>query len=296
MTVAAEIAMNVILGGTGHVGSATATALLERGEPVTIVTRQSSKADTWKRRGAQVAVADVRDVEALRRVFRQGRRLFLVNPPADPTTDTDAEERKTGAAIVAALAGSGLEKVVAQSTYGAQPGERCGDLTTLYALEQALRDQPIPVSILRAAYYMSNWDFSLEMAQEGVMQTFFPADFALPMVAPQDVGQVAARLLTEPVGSTPLQHVEGPERYTPADVSAAFAAALRKPVRLVVVPRADWIQTFTRIGFSGPAAESYARMTAATIDQPYEMAGEPVRGKISLGDYVTELVAGRLTR
>ncbi|MCC0030425.1 MAG: hypothetical protein H6891_09455 [Brucellaceae bacterium] len=46
--------------------------------------------------------------------------------------DTDAEERETVDAIVGALAGSGLEKVVAASTYGARPGERCGDLTVLH--------------------------------------------------------------------------------------------------------------------------------------------------------------------
>jgi uncharacterized protein YbjT (DUF2867 family) len=289
--------MNIILGGTGHVGSATVTALLARGAPVTIVTRDGSRADPWRRRGAQVAVADVHDVASLRRVFRQGRRLFLVNPPADPATDTDLEERSTGAAIVAALTDSGLEKIVMQSTYGAQPGERRGDLTTLYELERAVQAQPIPVSIIRAAYYMSNWDFSLATAQnEGVLQTFFPADFALPMVAPQDLGEVAARSLSEPVESIRLLHVEGPARYTPTDVSAAFASALRNPVHLVVTPREAWKQTFESMGFSERAADSYARMTAVTIDHPYEMAEEPERGRISLEAYVAELVARQSKR
>ncbi|TGR60102.1 NmrA family transcriptional regulator, partial [bacterium M00.F.Ca.ET.194.01.1.1] len=93
------------------------------------------------------------------------RRAFLLNPPADPATDTDAEEQKTVAAIVTALAGSGLEKVVAESTYGAQPGEGIGDLSVLYGFEQKLKAQTIPASIIRAAYYMSNWDQALETAR-----------------------------------------------------------------------------------------------------------------------------------
>ncbi len=79
--------MHIILGGAGHVGSAAAQALVDRGQDVTIVTRDAAKA-AGAPRGARIAVADARDAEALRAVFRGGRRLFLLNPPADPSTDT----------------------------------------------------------------------------------------------------------------------------------------------------------------------------------------------------------------
>jgi uncharacterized protein YbjT (DUF2867 family) len=282
--------MNVILGGTGHVGSAAADALLHQGKPVTIVTHDPAKREDWMNRGAEVAVADVHDTEALRQVFRQGKRLFLLNPPADPSTDTDAEERKTVTSIVAALEGSGLEKIVAESTYGAQPGERCGDLNILYGLEQALAAQPIPVSIIRAAYYFSNWDASLVSARnEGVVQSMYPADFELPMVAPQNLGEVAANLLGEPVERTGTHYVEGPGRYTPADVAEAFAGALGKRVKFAKVPRKQWKQAYQNMGFSKPAAESYARMTAATLDDIRAKPETPVRGSTSLQSYIAVL-------
>lgn len=285
--------MHLVLGGTGHVGSQAVAALLKRGESVTIVTRGGDAADAWKARGAQLAIADVREVEALRRVFRGGKRLLLVNPPADPSTDTDAEERRTGASIAAALEGSGLERIVMQSTYGARAGQRIGDLSTLHELECAVRAQPIPAAVLRAAYFMSNWDFALETARsEGVVQSLFPADFVLPMVAPQDIGEVAARLLTEPASDPArwLHHIEGPERYTPAQVVAAFGETLGRHVELVTVPRSQWRATFEGLGFSKLAAESYATMTAVTVDEPYEIDGEPERGKVSLARYVAGLV------
>jgi uncharacterized protein YbjT (DUF2867 family) len=230
--------MHIILGGTGHVGSALSLALIAKGEPVTVVTHTPAKADDWRRKDAEVAVVDVRDTEALREVFRRGKRLFLLNPNADPSTDTDLEERKNLKSILAAVEGSGLEKIVAESTYGAQPVDRAGDLGILYEMEQGLKAQPISATIQRAAYYMSNWDASLETAKkDGVIQSFFPADLTLPMVDPRDLGQAAARWMTEPVESTGLHYVEGPERYTPADVAAAFSAALQKPVELEVIPR-----------------------------------------------------------
>jgi uncharacterized protein YbjT (DUF2867 family) len=285
------LTMHIVLGGTGHVGSAAAKTLLGEGEPVTVVTRDRSKSADWLGQGAEVAVADVHDSEALRRVLLKGERLFLLNPPADPSTDTDVEERATVAAIVDAVHGSGLEKIVAESTYGAQPGERCGDLSILYELEQKLRDQPIPASIIRAAYYMSNWDSALQTAeQDGVVHSFLPADFKLPMVAPQDLGRAAARLLMEPVEQTGIHYVEGPSRYCAADVAAAFSEELKRDVRVVAAPRERWEEAFEAMGFSKPAAQSYARMTAVSVDEGYEMPANPKRGSVSLQQYISELV------
>ncbi|XWW45195.1 NmrA family NAD(P)-binding protein [Fibrella sp. USSR17] len=282
--------MYIILGATGHVGSAVADALLGQGESVTIITHDTSKADTWRQKGAQVAVADVHDSDALRQVFINGKRLFLLNPPANPSTDTATEERKSLVSILAAIAGSGLEKIVAESTYGAQPGDRIGDLSVLYDMEEALRNQPVPASIIRAAYYMSNWDASLQTAQqEGKVHTLYPPDFALPMVAPDDIGKVAARLLTEPATKTGIHYVEGPQRYTSADVARALSAVLNKPVVAVQTPQDQWIPTLRDLGFSDKAAESMANMTAVTLNQPafpqnYE------RGATTLEAYIRNVV------
>jgi len=282
--------MHIILGGTGRVGSATARALLDMGEPVTVVGHDPAKADEWAKAGAAFACVDVRDSDALRAVFRRGTRAFLLNPNADPAADTDAEERRTVAAILSALDGSGLETVVAESTYGAQPGTQLGDLNILYELERGLAAQPIPATIQRAAYYFSNWDTALETARtSGVIQSFFPDDFELPMVAPADLGRTAARFLTEPADRAGVHYVEGPRRYIPGDVANAFAAALDRPVRVEVVPRERWQETFRALGFSEPAAKSYARMTELTLEGPAKPA-DPIRGDTDLRDYIEALV------
>jgi uncharacterized protein YbjT (DUF2867 family) len=161
-----------------------------------------------------------------------------------------AEERKTVRSILAALADSGLEKVVAESTYGALPGDGIGDLGTLYELEQGLARQPIPVAIIRGAYYMSNWEMTLTAAGEaGRLDTLYPADFTLPMVAPEDIAAHAAQLLTGPVDRTGLHFVEGPARYTPSDVAAAFAKALKRPVGVSTTPPRRWRETLEKSGF-----------------------------------------------
>lgn len=283
--------MHIILGATGHIGSALAQLLLDRHEPVTLVLHSPGKAAAWQRRGARTEVTDIHDVEALRRVFQLGQRLFLLNPPAPPITDAAAEERKSAASIVAALDGSGLKKIVAESTYGAQPGDRVGDLGVLYELEQALAAQPIPASIIRAAYYFSNWDAALATARkDGKIMSLFPADFPLPMVAPADIARLAARLLTEPLDHTGLHYTEGPARYSAADVAAAFADALHRPVTVEAVPRPQWPAALQQLGFSKPAAESMAAMTGITLDGSYPQPEHPVCGTTTLNQYISDLM------
>ena len=283
---------HVVLGATGHVGSAVAGALLDRGEGVTAVLHDPADAAAWEARGARAVVVDLRDAEALRAVLRDGTTLFLLNPPAAPSTDTDVEERRTLHAILAAVDGSDLRHVVAQSTYGAQPGRRVGDLGVLHEMEQALGRLSIATTVLRAAYYLSNWDHALESAPaEGVVRTFYPVDFELPMVAPADLGAVAAeRLVGPPAHDGPL-HVEGPRRYTAIDVAAAFARALDRPVRAEATPRAAWPDALRQLGFSTAAANSFIGMTTATLEHRHEPPSPPIRGSTTLDRYVAQRVA-----
>lgn len=281
----------VIMGGTGHVGSATAEALLARGEAVTIVTRDAGRAGAWRAKGAAVAEADVEDPASLRAALRLGRRAFLLNPPADTSTDVDAVERRTVANILAALEGSGLEKVVAQSTAGARPGERLGDLGVLWELEEGLRRQSIPSAVNRAGYYMSNWDGLLEAVRgTGRLPTMFPVDLALPMVAPSDLGRAAADRLVSPLDDVGVRYVEGPRHYSPRDAANAFAAALGRPVDVDVTPREGWKRAYLDLGFSDAAADSFAGMTAAVVDGGVDSREDAVRGETTLDSYVRDLV------
>lgn len=51
------------------------------------------------------------------------------------------------------------------------------------------------------------------------------------------------------------------------------------------------MRTLETMGFSTPAAESFARMTAFTLEQTAARPDNPVRGTLSLRDYIANLVA-----
>ena len=264
---------------------------------MTILTRRTDEAGDWREKGALTHQADAEDVSSMRAAFRTGRRAFLLNPPAAPDTNTDETEVRTARNIVEAVRESGLEKVVAASTYGARPGRGVGDLTTLWELEAGLRELSIPAAINRGAFYMSNWTAQAAAVREtGKLQSMFPADVALPMVAPDDLGKRAAARLLSPVGDVSLQYIEGPTRYTPRDIVNAFAAVMNRVVQVEVVPPIEWEAAYRKLGFSVEAAKAYSKMTAASLDEGFFTPDAFVRGTMTLEEFVRLNVADHSRR
>lgn len=277
--------MHVVMGVTGHVGSAVARALASRGQPCLGISHRREAVSSGRVHG------DLQDVDSLRAALRHGRRAFLLNPPADVALDTDAVERNSVRHILAAIDGSGLEKVVAASTGGAQPGDRLGDLNVLWELEQGLAQLPIPAAINRGAYYYSNWDDQIDSAREsGELHSMFPADLPIPMVAPEDLGAAAAERLLSGTDDVGVRSVEGPTRLTPREVADTFARVLGRDISLVVTPTDQLESTFRAIGFSAAAAQSYARMTRRMIEQRFDLPDNPWRGPTTLEAYLRDKV------
>jgi uncharacterized protein YbjT (DUF2867 family) len=284
--------MHIITGGTGHVGSALAEALLRKGEQVTIISRSSKSAREWMNKGAQIAVADIYDTVALHEIFKKGRSIFILNPPADPMTDTPLQERKTAASLVEALKNSNAEKVVVESTLGAQPGYNIGDFGVLYELEQNVATLSYPYSIIRPAYYMSNWVEQLPAIKEkGELMSFFPADLKFPMVAPPDIGELAAHLMTEN-HQPKINSIHGPELYSARDVAASFSKALDKKVNVKVIPKDQWKATYRSLGFSEAGAESYTNMTEISLNDFEKTTNTTgyIKGKTTLQEYIHGLI------
>ena len=278
--------MFAVLGASGHVGKAVAEHLLKQALPVTVVIHDPQKASDWAIRGASIAVLDIHDTEALARTLKGAERAFLLNPPANPSLNTDQEERETTRSILQAVSKANLKKIVIQSTYGAQEGVHCGDLGVLHEFERGAQQLCTPLCIVRAAYYMSNWLPSLPLAkQTGSFPSLLPSTLKVPMVAPRDVGQLAAKLLSTPINETGIYNIEGPEYYTALEVADSFSRHLSRIISVDAVPSSDWHDYYRAHGFSEEAAHSYANMTGIFVEQRYELPRNAVKGETTLSAY-----------
>jgi uncharacterized protein YbjT (DUF2867 family) len=284
--------MYVILGASGNIGSAVIDTLRRSGEKVIAVVHSAQKAAAIEQDGVEPFVADVADTGLLRSILQKGRRAFLMNPPADTGRDTNAEELKTVRSIAAALQDSGLEKLVLASTYGALDGDGIGDLSVLYEFERLVKASGIPAAINRGAYYFTNLDMLLQPAREtGRVPTPFPADMKIPMVSPRDLGQAAAARLESPVDDVGIDYVEGPERYSFADVAKTLSSRLGLPVTVETIPREKFEEYYLGLGFSWAAARCYAKMTEVTIDTGFEMPERRHWGRMTLDQHLEALEA-----
>ena len=245
--------MYAITGITGKVGAALARSLLGEGLPVRAVLRDEAKAAQWRTRGCEVALAEMEDAASLTSAFRGATGVFILPPSEFDPGPGFPEAKRVIAAVTTALAEARPGKVVCLSTIGADaPHENL--LTQRTLLEQSLEQIGLPVTFLRPGWFMDNalWDVP-SARDEGVLHSFLqPADKLFPMVATRDVGQHAAMLLQEDWSGTRVVELEGPARISPNDLARAFAAVLKRPVRVETVPRESWEQIFRSQGARNP--------------------------------------------
>lgn len=283
--------MYAVTGITGKVGGAVARTLLQAGSPVRAVVRDAAKGEAWSAMGCEVAVADLDDAAALAQAFAGAEGVFAMLPSAFDPEPGFPQAKAMIANLRSALAEAARGRVVALSTIGAdavQPNL----LNQLGLLEQALGDLPIPVTVLRAAWFMENAAWDLGPARDdGVVRSFLqPVDQPFPMIATEDVGRTAAALLQAPWTGQRVVELEAAQRTSPNAIAEAFARVLGRPVRAEAVPRDAWEAIFRGQGMKHPAArmQMLDGFNEGWIDFPDGGAGAR-KGAITLNDAIAAL-------
>jgi uncharacterized protein YbjT (DUF2867 family) len=245
--------MYAITGITGQVGGALAQHLLAAGEKVRAVLRDPRKGEAWAAQGCEIAVAGMDDAAALAKTFAGATAVFILPPPMFDPEPGYPEARRLGDTLVQALTAARPGRVLELSTIGADAAQD-NLLSQHMLLEAALGELPLPLTILRPAWFVENaaWDVA-SARDEGVIHSFLaPTGRPVPMVATADIGRVAAELIREDRACRRVVELEGPRRVSPDDLAAAFAAALGKPVRAEPVLRETWEGLFRSQGMKNP--------------------------------------------
>src|SRR5580700_3277620 len=217
-----EVLMFAIAGVSGHTGKVAAETLLGENKPVRVIVRSAAKGEEWTRRGAEVAVAELDDVDALTRALRGAAGAYLLLPPQMASTDARGDNAKRTRTYVKAIDASGVGHVVFLSSIGAQHASGTGPILSIYDAEVALGACRANVTFLRAAYFLENWGGSLYALGQGALPTFLTAGRAIPMVATEDIGKTAARLLVEGGKGHSIVELSGPRDYSPIDIAATL--------------------------------------------------------------------------
>ena len=283
--------MFAITGITGQVGAAVARSLVSADQSVRAVVRDHSKGAAWAQLGCDIAVADLSDSEALTAALESAAGVFVLLPPIFDPAPGFPEASGVIESVRAALTRAKPEKVVALSTIGAD-APHPNLLNALGRMEQALANLPMPVTFLRAAWFMENAAWDIPSAKTGLIQSYLqPLDRAFPMVSTDDVGGAAAALLQEHWQGRRVVELESTRRISPNAVAAAFAKALGHPVRSEVVPRDRWESLFRAQGMKNPTPrmQMIDGFNAGWIDFP-DHGAHARKGSIGIDQAIATLI------
>ena len=288
--------MYAVTGITGKVGAAVARSLLSADQPVRAVVRDPGKGAAWADLGCEIAVADFADAGSLAKAFEGTDGVFAMLPPVFDPSPGFVEARKFIASMYTALAAAKPKKVVALSTIGADsPNPNL--LNALGLMEDALKTLPMPVTFLRAAWFMENAAWDIASARKGSLQSYLqPLDRPLPMIATDDVGRTAAALLQERWEGRRVVELESAQRVSPNTLADAFAQVLAQPVRAQAVPRDRWEAIFRAQGMKNPTPrmQMLDGFNAGWIDFPNRGANAR-KGSIGINQAIATLIQRELT-
>ncbi|HXI48698.1 MAG TPA: NmrA family NAD(P)-binding protein [Steroidobacteraceae bacterium] len=283
--------MFAVTGITGKVGAAVARSLLSADQPVRAVVRDRSRGAPWAQLGCEIAIADLSDTEALTAAFSGTAGVFAMVPPVFDPAPGFPEAMSFINPLRAALERAKPARVVALSTVGADAPQP-NLLNVLGRMEDVFGTLSMPVTFLRAAWFMENAAWDIDSAKSGLIQSYLqPLDRAVPMVSTDDVGRAAAALLQERWEGRRVVELEGPQRVSPNALAAAFAKALGTPVRAEVVPHDRWESIFRGQGMKNPIPriQMIEGFNAGWIDFP-DRGAHARKGSTSVDQAITTLI------
>jgi uncharacterized protein YbjT (DUF2867 family) len=285
--------MYLVAGATGQTGGATADSLLARGASVTVLVRRAEQGETWRARGASVAVGSLDDAAGLTAILAGVDGAYLLVPPSYTAASYIADRRRLSDAMAGAVARSGVAHVVLLSSFGAQLDRGTGPILTNHNADAAMRGAARGLTLLQPAIFLDNWRWVIDAAiADAVLPSFLRPDLALPQVSTRDVGALAAECLLEPAPGQRTVQLLGPEGSSPTDVAVALSGILGRRVVAVQVPE-DAVATVAQSsGLSADVArlfaELYAGLNAGRIG--FAPGAERRRGPTGLDAALREIV------
>lgn len=263
--------MITVMGATGNVGRRITERLLAGGEQVRAVGRNPGVLAALADAGADPLAGDVSDPAFLTGAFSGADAVHTMLPfdPASP--DFRGHQDRLGAATAAAVRGSGVAHVVAQSSLGAGLPAGTGFLSSLHDQEQRLRALPgVNVLFLRPGLFQETIAAAAEVIGSlGIHADAVAPDVPVPMIATRDVAEVAAAALRgRDWSGHQVRELLGPRDLTYREATRILGAVLGRPdLDYVRLPDEQMIAALVEAGFSPDAAGLQVAMGRALSDR-----------------------------
>ena len=225
----------VVTGATGKTGSVVVSELLKAGYVVrAIVHREDGRSARLKSQGAEIAVADMSDVERVANALKDVQRAYYC-PPYDPYMIQGA------VAFAVAAKESRLEQIVGLSQWLASPSHPSLATRQSWLVDRLFSMTPgVAHTIINPGFFADAYLVTIGLAAHlGV----FPWMYGNSRNAPpsnEDIARVAVGALINPARHAGQSYrPTGPEMLGADDMAQAIGRAVGRSVR--VVPTPAWL-------------------------------------------------------
>src|ERR1700736_1021188 len=225
----------LVTGATGKTGSVVVAELLKAGYPVRAMAHREDRRSEWlKAQGAEIAVADMSDVERVADALKDVQRAYYC-PPFDPYMIQGA------LAFAVAAKESRLEHIVGLTQWLSSPSHPALMTRQLWLVDRLFSMVPgVTHTIVRPGFFA---DAYLLLTGFAANLGVFPWIYGDSRNAPpsnEDIARVAVAALMDPARHAGKSYrPTGPELLGAEDMAKAIGRAVGRSVR--VVPTPAWL-------------------------------------------------------
>lgn len=218
----------LVLGATGHVGPYVVSSLSAEGHPVRVITRRPDRAAEILGLKAELVVGDSSDWSVLESALKDVESVFLLSPHSFDLAEVQLR-------VIRALRRTGIKivKLSATST-GVDPD---GPLTLRqhWEIEQVLRGSGQPYVMLQPNGFMQTLigDQLAPVVRRGGAIPNAIGDAVISVVDAEDVGAVAARVLTSSDWDGQTLALTGPRALSYPAIAEIIGATIGRAVSVV---------------------------------------------------------------
>jgi uncharacterized protein YbjT (DUF2867 family) len=267
----------LVTGATGNVGSAVLDNLGTTDVNLRALAHDELKAQSLKDRGVEAVVGDFLEPETLVPAL-EGVSTVLLITPIHPEQVTQASN------VIRAAKESGNEaRIVRLSVHQASHTAPTRISRQHAQIEDELISSGLPYTLLRPQSFMQNTLATARtLASEGrIYQPF--KDGKLGMIDTRDIGEVAAKVLTEEGHEGEVYTLTGPAAISFYDIAETLCEILGKEVSYINIPLETAKEAMLNMGLSEWRADvliEYAKAHSEgysdwTTDDVEQLTGHP---------------------
>ena len=251
----------LLTGAAGKTGSAVVKQMLDRGFPVrALVHRQDERSAQLESLGADVVVADLLDLNAVRAAMADVRRVYFVYPPQG-----ELLVEATTIMAVAARA-TGVEALVNMSQISAREDSKSPLARQHWLSEHILDWADIGAMHVRPTFFAENLVImgAETVASAGKLYLPYGAEKHAPIAA-ADIARVVSGILAHPADHVGERYVlTGPRNLSLKEMAGVIARELGKPVEYVDLPVEAWGEVLS--GVDGMTDSLVTHLKAVAVD------------------------------